>query len=293
MARASVDERNEAQGLVHASARSLLFTVLGELVYPAGKPVWTASLLYVLQRAGFSEQAARQAIARGVAAGWMVSERRGRETRFRLTPELVARFDEGASRVFAFSREAEPWDGRWLILIISVPNEQRQVRKRLYTALSWAGLGNPTPGVWVTPHTERLKEVERVILELGLRESTVSVMGAPGAVGLSEGEIVRRAWDLESVAARYEELLARFRGLEPDPGDPLLLAHLELTGAVRHLPFVDPQLPEPLLPGWIGREVTKWSEQLKTEWSLPAHARWRAIVETTSPPATPHRRSPT
>ncbi|MDT7771332.1 MAG: PaaX-like protein, partial [Pseudonocardiales bacterium] len=30
------------------SARSLLLTVLGELVYPNGKPVWTASLLYVL-----------------------------------------------------------------------------------------------------------------------------------------------------------------------------------------------------------------------------------------------------
>lgn len=293
MARPSVDDRVSAQGLVHASARSLLFTVLGELVYPAGEPVWTASLLYVLERAGFKEQAARQAIARGVAAGWMISERQGRETCFRLTPELVARFDVGASRVFAFSREAEPWDGRWLILIVSIPNEQRQVRKRLYTALSWAGLGNPTPGLWLTPHTDRLAEVERVIAELGLRESTVSVIGAPGAVGLSEAAIVRRAWDLESVAARYEDLLARFRGLEPEPGDPILLAHLELTGAQRHFPFVDPQLPEALLPGWIGREVTKWSQELSAEWSRAAHARWRAIVETTIPGARPYRQAGT
>ena len=277
---------------MHASARSLLFTVLGELVYPAGEPVWTASLLYVLERAGFKEQAARQAIARGVAAGWMVSERHGRETRFHLTPELVARFDEGASRVFAFSREAEPWDGRWLILLISIPNEQRQVRKRLYTALNWAGLGNPTPGMWLTPHSDRLGEVERVIAELSLRESTVSVIGAPAAVGLSEAEIVDRSWDLTSVAARYEDVLARFRALEPDPGDPMLLAHLELTGALRHLPFVDPQLPEALLPNWIGREVTKWSAQLQAEWSQPAHARWRAIVETTTPRAAPPRRPP-
>src|SRR4029453_10821617 len=98
-----------------------------------------------LERAGFSEQAARQAIARGVAAGWMVSERRGRETRFALTPELRRRFDEGGSRVFVCNLEAEPWDGRWLVLIVSIPNEQRSVRKRLYTALQWAGLGNPTP----------------------------------------------------------------------------------------------------------------------------------------------------
>src|SRR3954447_25231573 len=120
MAHASVDDLSAVQGLAHTSARSLLFTGLGELGAPEGEPVWTASLLHVLGRAGYSEQAARQAIARGVAAGWMVSERRGRETRFRLTPELIQRFDEGASRVFAFSREAEPWDGRWLVLFVSI-----------------------------------------------------------------------------------------------------------------------------------------------------------------------------
>ncbi|MDN5856618.1 MAG: PaaX family transcriptional regulator, partial [Actinomycetia bacterium] len=52
------------------SARSLLLTVLGELVLPAGEPVWTSSLLYVLKGVGVEEQTARQAIARGAAAGW-------------------------------------------------------------------------------------------------------------------------------------------------------------------------------------------------------------------------------
>ena len=143
MARAG---NNGEQEHVHTSARSLLFTVLGQLVYPSGEPVWTASLLYVLQAAGYNEAAARQAIARGVGAGWIVSERLGRETRFHLTPSLVERFDEGARRVFAFSRETEPWDGRWLVVLVSIPSEQRGVRKRLYTTLRWAGLGNRCPG---------------------------------------------------------------------------------------------------------------------------------------------------
>jgi phenylacetic acid degradation operon negative regulatory protein len=283
MHRSTVDQRRLPEPRVHASARSLLFTILGDLVYPDPRPVWTASLLYVLKYAGFSEQAARQSISRGVAAGWMTSERRGREARLSLTPELHRRFDEGTRRVFAFSSDAQPWDGRWLVLITSIPQEQRAVRKRLYTALRWAGLGNPTPGVWLTPHTERVREVERVVVELGLRDSTVSVIGQPAAVGLSGGEIVRRAWDLAGVAASYEDLLIRFRDLEPEPGDPALLAHLELAGALRHFPFVDPQLPEALLPRWIGREVTKWSQELSATWSEAAHARWRAIVESTSP----------
>jgi phenylacetic acid degradation operon negative regulatory protein len=283
MLRPTDDPLPAPEDRVHGSARSLLFTILGELVHPDPRPVWTASLLYVLKRAGFSEQAARQAIARGVAADWMISERRGRETRFSLTPTLNRSFDEGIPRVFAYTDDARGWDGRWLVLFISIPNELRMVRKRLYSALRWAGLGNPTPGVWVTPHTERQQEVERVIADLGLRESVVSVVGEPVAIGLSEAELVRRAWDLAGVAASYEELLGRFRGLDPEPGDPTLLAHLELAGAVRHFPFVDPQLPEALAPHWIGREAMTWSRERSAAWSKTAHARWREIVADTSP----------
>jgi phenylacetic acid degradation operon negative regulatory protein len=280
MTRAGV---NGEQEHVHTSARSLLFTVLGQLVYPSGEPVWTASLLYVLQAAGYNEAAARQAVARGVGAGWIVSQRVGRETRFHLTPDLVERFDEGARRVFAFSREAEQWDGRWLVLLVSIPSEQRGVRKRLYTTLRWAGLGNPMPGLWLTPHTDRVDEVRRVIDDLELRESTVSLIGAPASAGLSDEEIVRRAWDLGGVAATYEDLLGRFRGARPGAGDPILLAHLELIGALRHFPFVDPQLPEALLPRWIGREATQLFEQLSAKWAPAAAARWSAIVASTSP----------
>ena len=179
--------------------------------------MWTASLLYVLERAGFKEQAARQAIARGVAAGWMVSERQG--TRDPLPPDAGAggALRRGRQSGVRLQPRSRAVGGRWLI---SHLDSERAAAgpQRLYTALSWAGLGNPTPGLWLTPHSDRLGEVERVIAELGLRESTVSVIGAPAAAGLSEAEIVRRAWDLDSVAARYEELLARFRGLEPDPG---------------------------------------------------------------------------
>jgi phenylacetic acid degradation operon negative regulatory protein len=283
MPRPTADTPLEPEQRVHGSARSLLFTILAELVHPHPRPVWTASLLHVLKRAGFSEQAARQAIARGVTAGWMTSERQGRETRFSLTPLLRRSFDEGVSRVFAFSAGEPAWDGRWLVLFISIPSEQKMVRKRLYSALRWAGLGNPTPGVWLTPHTERLQEVEQVIADLGLRESVVAVLGEPVPIGLSEAEVVRRAWDLDSVAATYEELLGRFRGLEPEPGDPTLLAHLELAGALRHFPFVDPQLPETLAPHWIGREVMNWSQERSVAWSKAAHSRWREIVAETSP----------
>ena len=64
--------------LAPGSARSLLMTILGELVWPAGQPAWTSALVYVLRGLGVEEQAARQAIARAAASAWMVQERRGR-----------------------------------------------------------------------------------------------------------------------------------------------------------------------------------------------------------------------
>src|SRR6266567_5804209 len=74
------------------SARSMLFAILGGLVFADPEPVWTASLLYVMDCGGFSEQAARQAITRAAAAGWISGERSGRETRWTLGPALTTVF---------------------------------------------------------------------------------------------------------------------------------------------------------------------------------------------------------
>jgi phenylacetic acid degradation operon negative regulatory protein len=261
----------------------MLFAILGDLVFADPEPVWTASLLYVMHCGGFTEQAARQAIARAATAGWISGERWGRETRWTLSPSLSTVFEQGTERVFGFSADPTPWDRTWLVLIISIPQEQRSVRKKLYGALQWAGFGNPTPGVWLTPHVDRGAEVERVIDELGLRPSTMSFVGRPAAIGLTDAEVIERAWDLDRVASRYRELLARFSDLDVAQGDEALLAHLELTNALSHFPFLDPQLPEALVPDWIGREATRQLRALSRAWSAAALSRWRAIVEATTP----------
>ena len=62
------------------SARSVLFTVLGELVLPAGREAWTSAFIDVFGRLGVEEKAARQALMRTAADGWLDSERVGRRT---------------------------------------------------------------------------------------------------------------------------------------------------------------------------------------------------------------------
>jgi phenylacetic acid degradation operon negative regulatory protein len=264
-------------GLSAVSARSLLLTVLGELVWPEDRPVWTSALLYVLRGLGIEEQTARQAIARGAAAGWIAGERHGREVRWTLTPGGRKLIAEGAARVTSMSAAATGWDGRWMALLVTIPHTHRTVRKRLYAGLTWAGFGNPTPGVWVSPHPNRQEEAGRLIGELDLQEHTLSFIGPSGAIGLSDREIVARAWDLETLSAHFAAQLEALADIDPPPGDPMLFAHIRVVSEWQRAPFKDPQLPEELLPDWIGHRAAARLGGLRDQWSAAVHERWREI----------------
>jgi phenylacetic acid degradation operon negative regulatory protein len=86
--------------------------------------------------------------------------------------------EEGARRVYALSSPREPWDGRWRVLAITVPNTHHDARRKLYRALSWAGFGNPAPGTWVTPNEDAVPAADRVVADLGLTTSCLSFTGA-------------------------------------------------------------------------------------------------------------------
>jgi phenylacetic acid degradation operon negative regulatory protein len=265
------------------SARSLLLTVLGELVLPHGAPVWTASLLHVLKGLGIEEQTARQAIARAAEAGWIAGEKQGREVRWTVTATGIELIEDITRRVISLSAPPERWDGDCLILLVTVPARQKAVRKRLYSELGWAGFGNPMPGLWASPHVDRATEMKRIIRELDLEDSTITFVGSTISIGLTDHEIVRRAWDLDEVAARYDQLIQSFEALAPDPGDDLLFTHIALVNEWRQFPAMDPQLPEDLLPDWIGRRATEMFLRLRKTWAESARARWREVVEMTSP----------
>jgi phenylacetic acid degradation operon negative regulatory protein len=268
---------------LEGSARSLLLTVLGELVIPDRKPVWTASLLYVLTGLGVSEQAARQTIARAADKGWIVSERFGREVRWSVTPTVTEMLDDITQRVVSLNAAPEHWDGNGIFLIVTIPQEKKAVRKPLYSALGWAGFGNPAPGLWTSPHVDRLDEAKAVIEELGLRDSTITFVGRLTDIGLTAPEIIVRAWSLDDVAARYAKLLDTYQGLEPEPGDEVLFSYLTLVDEWRAFPTMDPQLPQDVLPDWIGRRAADAFVTLRARWEPAMRRRWAEVVQVTAP----------
>jgi len=272
------------------SARSVLLTVLGEFVLPAVDPPWTATLLHVASGLGVEEKSARQALARLAADGWIVAHRAGRRVRWALTQpghELLA---EGAARIYSFGRDAQPWDGRWLVLMVTVPESRRQLRHKLRTGLTWAGFGSPLPGVWVSPHPAREAEAKQVTEQLGLTVDTFSFTGPFAGIG-SQRSLVEQAWHLDDLAGRYQAFLDRFEGERPGPGDEILLAQIRLVHEWRRFPLADPGLPPELLPpGWVGTRAAAVFTRLHQAWERPARTRWAELgAAAGSPPAAQKR----
>jgi phenylacetic acid degradation operon negative regulatory protein len=269
--------RQPQAGLNQGSARSVLMTVLGELVWPTDEAARTSALLYVMGGLGVEEATARQAIIRAADSGWIEGHKHGREVSWTLTPYLRRVFEEGSARVLALSDPFTDWDARWLVLFITVPQSQRSHRKRLYSDLTWAGFGNPSPGVWLSPHGERRGQVAEMVERLGLRDSTMSFHGPVDEVGLTEAEIVQNGWDLQSLAEDYARVYEEFRDPVPTGEDDLLFTEIRAMGQLQRFPFTDPQLPEALLPEWIGRKVTSHIKSLRNEWAGAVSGRWAAI----------------
>ena len=82
---------------------------------------------------------------------------------------------------------------------------------------------------------------------------------------------------LDALAERYREVGAQFKNPAPAPGDDTLFTHIRVLSELQRLPFADPQLPEALLPDWIGRRVSSHLQDLRRSWGPQAYARWSEI----------------
>jgi phenylacetic acid degradation operon negative regulatory protein len=266
------------QELGAGSARSLLLTVLGEFVLPSGRPVWTSSLIEIFADLDVAEKAARQAIMRTADNGWIVPSRIGRETRWDLTDQGVRLLREGTERIYGFAAEDRPWDGRWLVLTVGVPENNRGLRQQVRTRLGWAGLGASSPGVWVSPRVDREAEARQVIEDLGLSGAAWSFVATAGQIG-SERSLVRSAWDLDAIEERYEEFLDLVGARRPRTDRQALVAQIRLVQEWRRFPLLDPALPRELLPpAWSGNRAARVFRERHATWAPRAGAAWDELT---------------
>jgi phenylacetic acid degradation operon negative regulatory protein len=255
------------------SARGVLFTVLGELVLPTGGEAWTSAFIDVFGRLGVEEKAARQALMRTAADGWLSSERVGRRTIWRLTPAAERLLRDGTERIFGFTAVAADWDGQWTIVIARTPETERAARHMLRTRLRWAGFGTVTPGVWLSPRGGRGDE-RQILDEAGLPDGYLFTAQHQG--GGSPAAMAGHAWDLDQLAREYDEFIRAFSGpVSPDP----LARVIDLVHAWRRFPWTDPGLPAQLLPApWPGTTAAALFARRHAQWAGQAIAEWKQLL---------------
>jgi len=264
------------------SAKAVLLTVLGQFVAPRGGEVWTQTLIGALGTVGVEERNARQALSRLGEQGLVVGRRDGRRVRRFLTPEAVELLETGKERIFDFGISEHAWDGRWLIVLCSVPEEYRSKRHLLRSRLGFAGFGFLSAGVAITPHVEREALATEVLKELDLVENATVFIGEVGQL-VTASDLLHRAWDMDSLADEYRTFVQAFQGRNPVTPRARFAAVVDLVHRWRRFPFVDPELPDELLPAiWQGHRARDLFDQRHAEWDPDATDFFEELEESNS-----------
>jgi phenylacetic acid degradation operon negative regulatory protein len=221
---------------------------------------------------------ARQAAFRLAENGYVQSEKEGRRARLHLTDHGRRLLGDGCHRIYHFGSYEDTWDGRWLVVVCFIPEQQRTKRHQLRSRLGFAGFGFIAPGVAVSPHVSSEPEANAVLEDLGLVPGAVVLRCEPGDL-LEPDELLGRAWDLDGLATEYEEFIKHFARRAPRADDARFRALVELVHAWRRFPFIDPEIPSRLLPlKWPGRRAKHLFDDLHAEWSGGADS-WFAALE--------------
>lgn len=215
-----------------------------------------------MQGLGVAPKAARQSMARMHERDWLTKEKVGRQTRWTLTEGAASLLTSGAERIYGFGGGHDSWDGRWLVLLASVPERERRLRYRMTVGLRWAGFGSLGQGVWLSPWVGQEDAIVGLLRDLDVGASSfVAELGALGS-GI---DLASQAWDLPALRTEYDAFLADTAGPAGDDAG----AAVELAALVhrwRRFPSLDPDLPAALLPAdWPGpAAVRRFSESRRT-----------------------------
>ena len=188
-------------------SQDLVFTLFGDYLLERDRPVWTGGLITLLGQLGLSPMAVRTVLSRMTRKGWLTAERLGTRSWYGLTPRGRKLLESGRERIYRPTSDAS-WDGKWSVIVFSVPETRRRLRDALRVRLSWLGCGLLTSGAWISPHDVRA-EVLEIAAELKLGKNLEIFRGEHQAHSSPE-RLVAQCWDLAGLDRRYAAFIARW-----------------------------------------------------------------------------------
>ncbi|EZP75766.1 PaaX family transcriptional regulator [Parageobacillus genomosp. 1] len=259
------------------NTRSMIFTIYGDYIRHYGNEIWIGSLIRLLKEFGHNDQAVRAAISRMSKQGWVKAEKRGNKSYYSLTERGVKRMEEAAKRIYKI--RPEKWDGKWRILVYTIPEEKRSVRDELRKELVWSGFGTISNSCWISPNNLE-KQVYDLIDKYEI-EPYVDFFIAQYDGPHTNKLLVEKCWNLEEINQKYEEFISVYsqkyiidkhkiqRGEMSDA--ECFVERTKLVHEYRKFLFIDPGLPEELLPNeWMGSHAAALFSDYYKELAMPA-----------------------
>ena len=284
-----VDERLDAQ--------SLIITIFGDSIAPFGGQAWLKSLIMLAEPFGTNERLVRTSVFRLTAEGWLIANRQGRRSEYRLTQQGFSRFEHAHRRIYLPNKTG--WDGRWTFVVLPT-SEIAPARSQLKRELEWEGFVSLGTGLLAHPSAP-LDAVGGIIDRLELRQQVFVLTGGEAAplCGRPLSDFAKDAWSLETLAQDYAQFLERFTPLHDALRDIIIMSPRSafivrtlLIHLLRRVQLRDPQLPEALLPAnWPGRDAYRLSASIYKSLYESANEHVRAMLEVESgfvPPLTPY-----
>ena len=271
---------------IGSNTQSMIFTIYGDYIRNYGNKIWIGSLIRLLKEFGHNEQGVRVAVSRMVKQGWIQSEKKGNKSHYFLTERGISRMDEAANRIYKM--KPDDWDGKWRILMYTIPEEKRQLRDDFRKELLWSGFGNFAHGCWISPN-DLEKEIYLLIDKYDISEYVdffVSRYKGPK----EDGHLVEKSWPLEEISNKYNEFIDRYskqfivhqsiiaRGEMSDAD--CFVERTNLVHEYRKFLFIDPGLPKELLPAkWNGYHAALLFRQYYQVLAEPASRFFESVFQ--------------
>lgn len=235
-----------------AHPQHLLATLLGDYDFAERNSVPGAAIVRLLAEFGISAASARNTLSRLARRGLIVSVRDGRRTSYRMADDAKEIHDRRIRQFLTFGAAPVPDTGEWTVVVFSLPESQRDLRRVLRTRLQENGMASLFDGIWIQPG-DRREAVARVLAELSIG-SSASLLTARFDAAAFGGRDPVSAFDLDGLRAGYEGFAERYAPLRARVREgavglaEALVARTEIMDSWRTLPDADPGLPTGLLP---------------------------------------------
>ena len=232
----------------------LLATLLGSYGIGRKEPVPAGMFPRLLAEFGISPAGARNALSRVARRGLFEATGAGRNRAYRMTDAARVIQERRLRQFAAFGQPPPPWDGRWTLVMYSVPEDDRTVRQAVRSKLTRAGFGALRDGVWASPRDRQAEAAEVVKL---VTPSPAAVLRAELTASSASFPDLERMFGLAALKSDYRDFVsgfapvrARLAASAVAPPEALV-TRTRLMDTWREFADADPDLPDELLPaGW-------------------------------------------